>query len=142
MGLVLLLAISIVPQSDMPTDRVDVIELNHFYTGEGKLIFSQWIFLDWNDYKSRHDVVDWSICRCSAKKAPGAVVATKEGWRLMCWHNGILRCIYASQFREIHTQYDREVDEREKLPKEKRRGLSARLREPVLDSTIRTNFIR
>lgn len=147
--LIAALLLAIIPQSDMPTDRVDVIELNHFYNSEAKHVFSQWLLLDWNENKSRHDIVEWAMCRTKVIKdgktfphCRNEVVATKNGWRLEFLHNGVLRCVFADQFRETFTQFDREVAERETLPKELRRGLSRPLREPVLDSTIRTNFIR
>ena len=45
-------------------DRVDVVEVNHFYDGStGKLTFDQIIWYDWNPYESRYDVVDWRLLK-------------------------------------------------------------------------------
>lgn len=138
-----ILLIAAIPYSDVVRDECDVLELNHFYTGEGKLVFSQWIFFTWNESKSRHDVVEWAMAKGRTMDADtdnlrAMVRPMKDGWRLRFSHAGVSREIMATSFREIHTQYDREVDERENLPKEKRRGLSKPLRVPVLISGERS----
>lgn len=138
------LLLAVIPHSDVVRDECDVLELNHFYTGEGKLVFSQWIFLAWNELKSRHDVIEWAMAKgygeiaIDADKLRAMVVPAKGGWRLRFSHACVQREITATSFREIHTQYDREVDEREILPKERRRGLSKPLRVPVLTSGERS----
>ena len=45
------------------TDRVDVVELNHFYNGNGELVFDQVVWWDWNSAESRYDVVDWRLLK-------------------------------------------------------------------------------
>ena len=133
------LLLAVIPHSDVLTDCVDVLELNHFYDGNGKRCFSQWIAWDWNSLRSRHDVVAWTMtCNCNVKatdeKLRAMVAPTKEGLRLRFSHVGVEREITAGQFRETHTQHDPEMEQRNILPVERRRGLSKPLRVPVMMS--------
>ena len=44
-----LLLLSIVPHDGVVEDRVDLIELNHYFDNEGRPVFDQLIFWEWTD---------------------------------------------------------------------------------------------
>ena len=141
------LLLAVIHHSDVVRDECDVLELNHFYDGNGKRCFSQWCFWDWNSLRSRHDVVAWAMASQHGKAEPdeklrAMVAPTKEGWRLRFGHAGVEREISARQFRETHTQFDPELEARNILPVERRRGLSKPLRVPVIQAGQNANFIR
>lgn len=60
-ALLILSALSIVPQELVVTDTVDQLEVSHYCDGTGKLIFTQIIFWDWNLKENRWEVVDWRL---------------------------------------------------------------------------------
>jgi hypothetical protein len=56
-----LLLCGAVPHEEAIVDEVDLLEVNHMFDEQGKKIYSQVIFYEWNSTKSRHDVVGWRI---------------------------------------------------------------------------------
>lgn len=116
------LAVGLTPSEGVVAkDRVDLIEVNHFYDDKGRLVFDQVIFYDWSPQDSRYQVRAWRLL-----KKPAQV--PYRNWRqrefVTVWHDGpILREVHGDAFRESWTQYDPELLEREILPKEKRREL-------------------
>lgn len=136
MILAALLAISIVPQSEVITEAVDLIEVNNFFDGQGRKVYTQIVFFDFDEVAGRHQVVDWRLMR------PGLRPVRSGGIYVVRWNDtqtaDVRRCVYAASFRETWTQRDIEVDEREKLPKEKRRGLAKPVREPVIQAGERS----
>jgi hypothetical protein len=127
-SILLLAAVGSSPIQDVPCDRVDLIEVNHFHDDQGRLVFDQVIFYEWCPRRGRHQVQAWRLLKTPAQKprrdfATGEYVAT--------WHDGeTLREVRAPAARESWTQYDPELVEREYLPKEKRKDL-VKLRPPV-----------
>jgi hypothetical protein len=120
MHLVLWLALGIVPQSTAVVDRVDVIEVNHFYDDQGRLVFHQVVFYDWCDFAERHQVRAWRLLK-SASQFP---VRDRRGGYVATWIDGDrLRQVWGGAFRETWTQYDPELVERQALPRECRREL-------------------
>ena len=118
------------PTDEVAVDKVDVIEVNHFYDDRGRLVFDQVIFYDWCSTEGRFQVRDWRLLK-SSDQIP------RRNWRrgdfLTIWHDGDhLREVHSKAIHETWTQYDPELLEREFLPKEKR----SRLRKP---KTILTN---
>ena len=110
------------PVEDVASDRVDLVELNHFYDEKGRLVFDQIIFYDWSPANNRYNVRAWRLL-----KTPAQVPyrSWPRGEYVAVWHDGeILRKVRADSLRESWTQYDPELVEREFLPKEKRRELS------------------
>ena len=103
------------------TDRVDLIEVNHFYDERGRLVFDQVIFYDWSSRESRHQVRAWRLLKKPAQ------IPYRDWLKrdfVSVWHDGeILREVHGDAFRESWTQYDPELLEREFLPKERRREL-------------------
>lgn len=92
-----------------PTNRVDVIELNHFYDCQtGQEVFKQWLFWDFRD--GEWELVDWRLCQKS-DIVFGNVLTTSG------------KTIKAELVNETWTDFDRELAAREKTPKEKRKLL-------------------
>ena len=91
-----------------PTNRVDVIELNHFYDCRtGHEVFSQWLFWDLKD--GEWELIDWRLCK-------GETVC--DGLLLI---DG--KVVKAGRTFETWTDWDRELAAREKTPQEKRKKL-------------------
>jgi len=128
---VVMTAISITPRDDVAEDRVDLIEVNHFYDEHGKHVFDQLIYYDWSATDGRYQVRAWRLLK---KKAQVPSRSWTHGDYVAVWQDGdILRRVRAESMRESWTQYDPELAEREFLPKEKRRDLVRR----VAGGTIR-----
>lgn len=124
MGGVIILALSLgfVRQEVADTDDVDIVEVNHYYDGDGKHVFDQAIFYVWNDEKSRFDVIAWRLI-----KKPGQVPHRIGNRFVSVWHDAkTLRRVRARIMRESWTQFDPELLERKTLPQEDRPGLSFR----------------
>jgi hypothetical protein len=112
------------PIEDIPRDRVDLIEVNHFHDDQGRLVFDQVIFYEWSPEKGRHQVKAWRLLKNPNQK-PRRDFQTGE--YVASWVDGeSLREVRAATIRESWTQYDPELVEREFLPKEKRKDLAKR----------------
>lgn len=119
--LVLIVGLGSTPRDEVTVDRVDLVELNHFFDDHGRLVLDQLIYYDWSPAESRFQVRAWRLLKNPAQlpKRDGA-----DGEFVARWHDGqVLRKVHARQFRETWTQYDPELFEREFLPKDKRRDL-------------------
>ena len=119
---VLLSCCGVAPQADLSTERVDLIELNHFFDDQGRHVFDQMIFYDWSAEHNRYQVRAWRLLK-SASQQP------RHDWErdvyVATWQDGdLMRNVQAQTMRETWTQYDPELAEREYLPKELRRELS------------------
>jgi hypothetical protein len=106
-------------------DEVDLVEINHFFDEQGRLVFDQIIFYEWCSQECRYQVRDWRLL-----KTPGQVPLRnwRDGNFVAIWHDfkerDLLRRVNARMIRETWTQYDPELVEREFLPEGKRRELS------------------
>jgi len=120
-GMIALLLLSIVPYQDpnFITRTTDVVEHNFFYDDNGRLVFEQDIWWDWDPIATRHQVRAWRLV-----KVPSQVPARQpDGLWLTTWEeNGKTYRIYSRGFNRSDEQYDKELIEREYLPKEKRKG--------------------
>lgn len=119
--MIAILALVMLPV-DIPTDTVDAIEINHFYCGEGNLVFTQAIFWEFSDSEPRLRVVAWRLWKDPSK------TPTRRGkeWELV-WADGeTLRRVEARLFRESWTMHDPEMSNRSEWPTHKRRGLFKR----------------
>ncbi len=117
------------PIEDVATDRVDVIELNHFHDEQGKHVFDQVIFYDWSPTRGRYNVLAWRLLK-HPSQLPTRDWST--GDFVTVWQdNSVLRKVRAETMRESWTQYDPELIERAYLPKEQRREL----RKPRVDGS-------
>ena len=116
------------PIEDVPCNRVDLMEVNHFHDDHGRLVFDQVIFYEWSPQQGRHQVQAWRLLKNSHQRPrrdypTGDYVAT--------WQDGeTLREVRSATVRESWTQYDPELVEREHLPKEKRKEL-VKARQPL-----------
>jgi hypothetical protein len=138
-----LAAVNLNPVNDVISDRVDLIEINHFHDEQGRRVFDQIIFYDWSPAESRFNVRDWRLL-----KSPSQIPL--RNWRgrdfVTIWHDfkqrDVLRKVHARMIRETWTQYDPELVEREFLALDKRRALrkflAASLLEEGSDSHSRT----
>ncbi len=121
--LLLLAALAILPHSDVLNDRVDTLEVHHFYDPEGRLVFDQ--LIGWDVKDSREQVVFWRLIKSESQlprrdwRQGGYVVLFQDG-------EAVTRCVRAPSFRERWTQFDVELENRESLPKEQRRELRGR----------------
>jgi hypothetical protein len=118
---IVLAATALNPPENVVSDRVDVIEINHFFDEHGKLVFDQILYYDWSPSESRHHVRAWRLLKSPAQ------IPQKDWQRgdyVATFYDGdALREIRAEVVRESWTQYDPELVEREALPKERRREL-------------------
>jgi hypothetical protein len=123
------------PVEEVALDRVDLIELNHFYDEQGRLVLDQLIFYDWSPVDSRYHVRAWRLLRTPAQ-------IPLRNWRdrnfVAIWHDckdrDVLREVHARMLRETWTAYDPELVEREFVPQDKRRDLNRKLAKMPLDA--------
>jgi hypothetical protein len=124
--LLALLLLSIVPRDDAVRESVDLIEVNHFYGEDCKLVFDQIIFYDWSAGDARYMVRSWRLIK-TPLQIPYRDHAN-GGYTAVWVDNGdALRVVRSRDFRETWSQSgvggDPEVNEREFLPKERRKEL-------------------
>lgn len=118
----LLLLIASISQEQTTVDHCDLLEINHYYNDD-RLVFTQYIFYEWDERNARHQVMGWRIE--SAMKG----VAVNRDWKndryYVAWReNDKIREVWASLFTETWTTFDPELLERDYLPRERRRGLT------------------
>ena len=103
-------------------DVIELVEINHFYDDQGRLVFDQVIFYEWESYPgNRYQVVAWRLLKHNAQIP---TYNYQTGLYETIWHDGdVLRRVRTKVVRETWTQYDPEILERERLPKEYRREL-------------------
>lgn len=120
--LLILATLSVVPHEVAICDRVDVIEVNHYYDGNGELVFDQLIFYAWCNTQCRFQVVAWRYL-VPPMKSPARDWPRREYVAL--WHEDLaLRRVNSSSIRETWTQHDPEIQERSIFPMEDRRQLT------------------
>jgi len=109
------------PTEQMVVDRVDLVEVNHYYDEHGRHVFDQTIFYDWCPVQCRYNVRAWRLVK-TVSQLPHRDWRTGE--YVAVWHDGsVLRKVRADSFRESWTQYDPELIEQDYLPKDQRRDL-------------------
>lgn len=113
------------PVELVAAERCDLVELNHFYDEDARLVFSQVIFWDWSEPDARYMVRAWRLVK-SQTQLP--IRDWRGGGYHAVWTDThasieVLRHVHAAAFRETWTQYDTELVERDILPKERRREL-------------------
>ncbi len=123
----LLILFSLVPNDLVLVDHVDVIELNHFHDDQGRPVFDQYIFYRLNKHESRLEVCDWKMSK-SVNQKP--IRDHQRGGYSATWIDpqtgSELRTVTCDSYFESFTQFDPELFDREKLPKEKRNPLKSR----------------
>lgn len=117
---VLLTLFAAIPNETVLDDSFDRVELNHFYDDEGRHIFDQVIWYDW-DIHNRHTIHAWRLV-----KNPSVIpILNRETglYQSIFFDNDVLRKVTAKYYIETWTQYDVELVDREFLKKELRRDL-------------------
>ena len=109
------------PVSETVAERVDLIELNHFYDDRGRLVFDQLIFYEWSPWQHRYHVRDWRMIKNRGQ-------LPERDWRRnqyrVRWFDGdVPREVTAPVMQQTWTQHDPELVNRQYLPKDVRRGL-------------------
>ncbi len=102
----------------MVSQRVDLIELNHFVDEDGREVFRQVIFYDWSKTHRRFHVRAWRLIKQESQ-------LPRRRWNppmYQCtWHDeGMLRQVWAPSLRETWTQRDPERVNRSLLPEDQR----------------------
>lgn len=116
----LLVLFSTIPQDIALSDAFDKVELNHFYDDQGRHVFDQVLWYDW-DIHNRHTVGAWRL----VKNTGTIPVLNRQSnlYESLFSDNGTFRKVTAKYYSETWMQYDPELVDREFLPKEKRRDL-------------------
>jgi hypothetical protein len=128
---ILATALGLHSPEDVVEDRVDLIEVNHFFDERGRLVFDQVIFYEWTPAHGRYQVRTWRLLKSPAQLPQRD---WSRGDYVTVWHDGdLLRKVRTAAVRETWTQHDPELIDREHLPKECRRGLP----QPVGDGVLR-----
>ncbi len=112
----------------------DTIELNHFYDGEGKLLFNQFVFWEFDESDSQWKVVDWMLGTYNfGSTKVNYDLNTTVKTLVINRQTNLFKIKYKNRFFESWTQYDSELANRSILSIEKRRGLFGRANssEPV-----------
>ena len=115
-GQIAILLLGIIPLDIPTTDKVDLVEHNHFYDENGREVFQQLIWWDWDKYNSRFVIRDWRL-------VTDKQILPIDG-RSVFYDGGTMREIKATSKSTSWLQYDPELADREMLPKEQRRELS------------------
>lgn len=132
---VLMASLCFNPVEDVAVDRVDLVELNHFYDEQGRHVFDQVIFYDWSPQNKRYEVRAWRLV-----KHPAQVPCRdwQSGGFVAIWQDGnLFRKVHAITMRESWTQHDPELVERSFLPKEQRAELRKPLSTGMVARTLR-----
>ncbi|MEW4455219.1 hypothetical protein AB1L30_21300 [Bremerella sp. JC817] len=103
-------------------DRVDLIEINHLYDLQGRLVINQLIFYQWDSASQRFQVRAWRLLKTDDQ-------LPRKSWnqdQYVChWKDmNVHRKVYANNIRETWTTQDPEVLERNMFPIEHRSELS------------------
>lgn len=119
--LMLIATLGLIPQSTVLRQSVDLIEVNHFFDDQGRPVFSQVIFYDWQPATARYEVRAWRLLK-SRHQVPRRDFLY-GGYSCLWNDGGVYRWIFTPALRKTWTQYDPELLERERLPRERRREL-------------------
>lgn len=114
-----------IPNQGFVVDEVELVEWNHYYDGQGRHVFEQLIFWDWNGKKGKHEIVDWRMYKHHGMIP---IKDERDGMYKVIWHDaahgGGWRRVNAKYFRKTFTQYDPELEERKTLAVGDRRKLT------------------
>ncbi len=108
------------------TERVDLIELNHFYDDLGRNMYDQVIFYEWSPDYRRYHVIAWCLVENDLGRMPSKVVGSDD--YVVRWHDRdskVRREVRSNLYRETWTRVDPE-----------------RANKKLLDEKLRTSLIR
>ena len=121
-ALLAMAALALVPHELILLDTADVIELNHFYDPEGRKVFDQVIFWEWHAEEAVFRVVAWRLWKSPAQTPQRDW--QRGGYRTLWLDVDQPRLVRATSFHETWTQFDPELEDRQFLPPDRRRGLT------------------
>ncbi len=131
---VVVIILSAIPHDDMATDRVDIVEVSHFFDEAGRSVFDQVVFWKFEADGTQH-VRAWRLWKTSSQ-TPWR--DWRNGGYAMAWWDGDrLRIVRASSYRETWLQNDTELDDRTEFPAEDRAGLRGENLPPLSPSLAR-----
>lgn len=111
------------PPEDIVRDRVDLVEVNHFFDEAGNPKFDQVIYYRWSNERGRYDVIDYK--QLSSSDLVPVKIGKLDGY-LAIWHDhNVLRSVHSRDMIETWTQHDPEMVERKYLPKDRRDELKS-----------------
>ncbi len=103
-------------------ERVDLIELNHYYDDLGRLQFDQVIFYEWSPDFRRFHVIAWSLVEGDLRKMPSKVPGNAEySVKWFDRDSKVQREVRSKLYRETWSQTDPErinkllIDEKDRL---------------------------
>ena len=124
-SLVALILLGLLPRDEIPSERVDLVEVNHYFDENGNPVFDQVIYYEWSGQKSRFHVRTWRPLETIAQLP---TYESTTGEHVATWqdrHDGNrLRQVRANAVQETWTQYDPEMQNRRFVPRKARRDLS------------------
>ena len=120
----LIIAASILPRDDVTRESVSLIEVNNYFDGDGRLVFTQVMFID-VDAGGSEEIVAWRLVK-SAAQVPSRDF--ERGGFVTTWYDcdSVMRSVHSHSLRETWTMYDPELAARADFPQECRRGLRGR----------------
>ena len=117
MNVVLAIALlSTVPMSNVYIETVDIVEINHMYSPQGKIVFTQ--LIGWELFDDVGYVAQW----WHQVRRPLTVTYGQRRVTVLISHEQRVIRVYATTLRETWTQYDPELENRHLIPGP-RRGL-------------------
>jgi hypothetical protein len=136
----LFMVVADVPKASEVEERVDLIELNHFYDDLGRHVYDQLIFYEWAPDAKHFLVRAW----CLVDEKQAGTVKPWRSWPSREWNvryhdreNRVLRKITSKQFRETWTQVDPERANRKLLDERLRTALANPGVQAVNTNTVR-----
>lgn len=124
------LALAALPLDLVSLESADAVELNHFYDGDGRLVFDQVIFWEWHANEGAYRVRAWRLWKSPAQTPRRDFF---RGGYVTVWFDGErLRVVRTKSFRETWTQHDPELDDRQLLPAHERAGLTGERSPPPI----------
>lgn len=106
-------------RTDEFVERVDLLEVNHYYDENGAHLLDQILFYEWDAKEAIYQVRAWRLLKV-ATQYPKSI---NEGYETKWREGASQRRVISKKFRETWTQYDPELLERRNLPREERREL-------------------
>ena len=104
-------------------ERVDLIELNHFYDDLCRPAYDQVILYEWSPDHRRFDVIAWALID-NLEKAPHQLAGSGQ-WEVR-WYDvdhKVFRVVGARLYRETWSQVDPERENKKLMPEKHRVGL-------------------
>jgi|TARA_Y100000296_G_C5050666_1_gene194658 hypothetical protein len=110
-----------IPDDTVVVDVCNVIERNNYYDDNGKKIFTQIVFWNFDRVSTRFVVLAWRYDEGQIRIEP------RNGKTRITWlDDDTMRCVIGGKFNETWTQYDPEVFDRQFTPEANRPGLGKR----------------